>query len=50
MVKENSEDSDGENIHHFFIKVSHIDCEKNIYEVLKESIAGPLNEDIQLIN
>ena len=40
----------GKNVNHFCIKVNHIDCEKDIYEVLKKSIAAPLNADIKFIN
>ena len=41
---------EGNNVHTFCIKVNHIDCEKDTYEVIKESVTGPLNRDIQLIN
>ena len=40
----------GKNVNHFCIKVNHIDCEKDTYEVLKKSIAAPLNADIKSIN
>ena len=40
---------DGKNIHYFCIKLNHIDYEKDTYEVLKDSIIGPLSEDIELI-
>ena len=40
----------GKNVNHFCIKVNHIDCEKDTYEVLKKSIAAPLNADIKFIN
>ncbi len=29
------------------IKMGHIDCTKDTYEVLKSSVAGPLNELLQ---
>ena len=37
------------NIDSYCIKIGHIDCDKDTYDVLKNSITGPLNEDIKLI-
>ena len=42
-------DETGKNIDSYCIKIGHIDCDKDTYDVLKNSITGPLNEDIKLI-
>ena len=33
----------------YFIKNAHIDCEKDIYDVLNDSIIKPLNEKMKLL-
>ena len=43
-------DSDGKNVNNFCIKINHIDCDKDTYEVLSNSITEPLNRDIKFIN
>jgi hypothetical protein len=37
-------DNDGKQVTSMVMKVGHIDCTKDTYEVLKSSVAGPLNE------
>ena len=41
---------DLKNVNQFCIKIDHIDCEKDTYEVLRDSITSPLNTDITTIN
>jgi hypothetical protein len=40
-------DEAGKQVHSMVMKVGHIDCTKDTYDVLKLSIAGPLNESMQ---
>ena len=40
-------DDDGKQVTSMVMKVGHIDCTKDTYEVLKSSVAGPLNESLQ---
>jgi hypothetical protein len=42
-------DGDGKQVTSMFMKVGHIDCTKDTYEVLKSSVAGPLNESLQKV-
>jgi hypothetical protein len=37
-------DDDGKQVDSMVMKVGHIDCMKDTYDILKSSVAGPLNE------
>ena len=39
----------GKNIDSFCVKIGHIDCDKDTYHVLKNSVTKPLNDDIKAI-
>jgi len=39
----------GKNIDSFCVKIGHIDCDKDTYHVLKNSVTKPLNDDIKEI-
>ena len=41
--------TDGKNVNSSCLKVGHIDCDKDTYDVLKNSITTPLNNDIKEI-
>jgi hypothetical protein len=40
-------DNDGKQVDSMVMKVGHIDCRKVRYDILKSSVAGPLNESIE---
>jgi hypothetical protein len=40
-------DDTGKSVDTLVMKVGHIDCTKDTYDVLKSSVAGPLNESIK---
>jgi hypothetical protein len=40
-------DNTGKQVTSMVMKVGHIDCTKDTYEVLKSSVAGPLNKSLQ---
>ena len=41
--------ANGMNVNSFCLKVGHIDCDKDTYDVLKNSVTTPLNNDIKTI-
>ena len=42
-------DSSGNKVLSYVIKNAHIDCEKDTYDVLNDSIVKPLNEEMKLV-
>jgi hypothetical protein len=40
-------DDDGKQVDSMVMKVGHIDCVKDTYDILKSSVVGPLNESIE---
>jgi hypothetical protein len=40
-------DNEGKMVDTMVMKVGHIDCQKDTYEVLRSSVAGPLNQSMQ---
>ncbi len=40
-------DEDGKQVDSMVMKVGHIDCTKDTYDILKSSVAGPLNKSIE---
>ena len=40
-------DSDGNNIHSIVLKVAHIECKKDTYDILRDTIAPKLNDSLK---